>query len=40
MSSATNPAGSSETEAEQQPLPGQTSIYDFLTIAGELPCGN
>lgn len=40
MSSATNPAGSSETEADQQPLPGQTSIYDFLTIAGASPCSD
>jgi len=37
MSSATNPASNSETEVDQQPLPGQTSIYDFLK-EGASPC--
>lgn len=39
MSAADNPAGSSQTEDDPQPLNGQTTIYDFLG-KGESPCSD
>ena len=40
MSSAADPAGTSQTDDSSQPLPGQTSIYAFLNAEGTLPCSD
>ena len=40
MSSAADPAGTNQTDDSSQPLPGQTSIYDFLNTQGAPPCSN
>lgn len=37
MSTTTDPAGTNQTDESSQPLPGQTSIYDFLK-EGASPC--
>lgn len=39
MSAADNPAGSSQTEDDPQPLNRQTTIYDFLK-EGASPCSD
>ena len=31
MSTTSDPAGTNQTDDSSQPLPGPTSIYDFLT---------
>ena len=40
MSTITDPAGTNQTDDSSQPLPGQTSIYDFLNTQGATPCSN
>ena len=40
MSTTTDPAGTNQTDDSSQPLPGQTSIYDFLNTQRATPCSN
>ena len=40
MSTTADPAGTNQTDDSSQPLPGQTSICDFLDAEGALPCSD